>query len=190
MWQRGPKILTKGWSLYPIVSANTGFALDIFAGLNTSNGNPGPLGAGDAGNVRADLVGPITTYNPSVTQTLNNPTAGGPGTGNYYFNPASFSIQPLLALNNVAGNLLPTRTYGTLPRNALRGPGRVNTDISISKNFTIREGVKLELKGDAFNLFNHTEFQNPDTTISDSSFGQISNTYDPRILQLALHLRF
>jgi hypothetical protein len=48
----------------------------------------------------------------------------------------------------------------------------------------------LELKGDAFNLFNHAEFQNPDTTITDSSFGQISNTYDPRILQLALHLRF
>ena len=190
LWQRGPKILTKGWSLYPIVSANTGFTLDIFAGLNTTNGNPGPSGAGDAGNVRADLVGPITTYNPGLTQTLNNPSAGGPSTGNYYFNPASFSIQRLLALNNVAGNLLPTRTYGTLPRNALRGPGRVNTDISISKHFTIREGVNLELKGDAFNLFNHAEFQNPDTTITDSSFGQISNTYDPRILQLALHLRF
>jgi hypothetical protein len=52
--------------------------------------------------------------------------------------------------------------------------------------------MDLELRGDAFNVFNHTEFQNPDTTytITSDTFGQISTTYDPRILQLALHLRF
>jgi hypothetical protein len=191
LWQHGPKLLTKGWSLYPIVTVSTGFPLDVFAGLNTSNSNPGPSGAGDAGNVRADLVGnQIAILNPSQTPTLSNPSASSTSSGNYYFNPANFSISRLLALNNVPGDELTTRTYGSLPRNALRGPGRVNTDISISKHFTIREGVVLELKGDAFNLFNHTQFENPDTTITDSTFGQISTTYDPRILQLALHLRF
>ncbi len=191
LWQSGPKILTKGWSLYPIVTANTGFPLDVFAGLSTSGGNPGPSGAGDAGNVRADLVGnSVAILNPSLTPTLTNPSAGASSTGNYYFNPANFSISRLLNLNNVPGNQLTAYTYGTLPRNVLRGPGRVNTDISISKHFTIREGLVLELKGDAFNLFNHTQFQNPDLAISDPTFGQISTTYDPRILQLALHLRF
>jgi hypothetical protein len=191
LWQSGPKILTKGWSLYPIVTVSTGFPLDVFAGLSTSRTNPGPSGAGDAGNVRADLVGSsVETLNPNATPTFYNPTAGASGTGNYYFNPANFSIARLLTLNNVAGDSLPYTTYGSLPRNAFRGPGRVNTDISIAKHFTIREGIVLELKGDAFNLFNHTEFQNPDTSISDGTFGQISTTYDPRILQLALHLRF
>lgn len=38
--------------------------------------------------------------------------------------------------------------------------------------------------------FNHLEFSNPDTNIGDPSFGQISNTADPRILQVALHLKF
>ncbi len=191
MWQRGPKLLTKGWSLYPIVTANTGFTLDVFAGLSTSNSNPGPSGAGDAGNVRADLVGnSILTLNPKATPTYFNPNAGASGTGNYYFNPANFSNLALTKLNNVPGNLLTSYTYGTLPRNAFRGPGRTNTDISIAKHFTIREGISVELKGDAFNLFNHTEFKNPDTSINDMTFGQISTTYDPRILQLALHLRF
>ena len=41
-----------------------------------------------------------------------------------------------------------------------------------------------------FNMFNNVQFQNPDLTISDATFGQISTTYDPRIIQLALHLKF
>jgi hypothetical protein len=191
LWTRGPKLLTKGWSLYPIITASTGFPLDVFAGLNTQNGDPGPSGAGDAGSVHADLVGSQVTYlSPSATRTFNNPNAGGASTGNYYFNPANFSNARLLALDNVPGDQLTGSTYGSLPRNSLRGPGRVNVDLSISKHFTIREGVILELKGDAFNLFNHTQFQNPDLNITDLTFGQISTTYDPRILQLALHLRF
>ncbi len=42
LWQRGPKLLTKGWSLYPIVTWHTGFPLDVFAGLSTSRNDPGP----------------------------------------------------------------------------------------------------------------------------------------------------
>ena len=190
LWESGPKVLTKGWSLYPIVTANTGFPLDVGAGLNTSGSRSGPSGAGDAGLVRADLAGQIVLLNPGNTQTFNNPSAGASSSGNYWFNPADFSITRLVALNKVPGNLLTTPTYGSFPRNALRGPGRVNTDLSISKHFTIREGVILELKGDAFNLFNNVQFKNPDTTVSDPTFGQISTTYDARILQVALHLRF
>jgi hypothetical protein len=48
----------------------------------------------------------------------------------------------------------------------------------------------VELRTDAFNVFNHTELQNPDTTITDTTFGQISTTYPERILQLALHFAF
>ncbi len=48
----------------------------------------------------------------------------------------------------------------------------------------------MELRGDAFNLFNHAQFGNPDTTLTSGTFGQISSTADPRIMQLALHLRF
>lgn len=48
----------------------------------------------------------------------------------------------------------------------------------------------MEFRVDAFNVFNNVEFSNPDTNIGDLSFGQISSTADPRIMQVALHLKF
>jgi len=190
LWQHGPKLLTSGWSLYPILTARTGFPQDIFANLNTTRTDPGPSGAGDAGYVRADLVGTtVPILNPRTYQELSNPNAQTTSSGNYYFNPASFSNARALDLDG-SGAVTSFYPYGTFPRNGIRGPGQTNLDLSISKHFKIREEMDLELRGDAFNVLNHTEFQNPDTTITDTTFGQISRAYDPRILQLALHLRF
>ena len=73
---------------------------------------------------------------------------------------------------------------------SLRGPGAFNTNLSLSKVFQLRETLELEFRADAFNMFNNVEFLNPDTNIGDPSFGQVSNTADPRIMQLALHLKF
>ncbi len=188
LWNRGPKALTRGWSLYPILTARTGFPLDVFANLNTTRSDPGPSGAGDAGYTRADLVGnSVTTLNPQTFQTI-----GGNG-GNYYFNPGNFSATQLNALDAIARMnpaALPGYTYGTLPRNSFRGPGQTNLDLSLAKHFRIAERFDGELRLDAFNVFNHTEFKNPDTTVTDATFGQISTTYDPRILQIAVHVRF
>jgi hypothetical protein len=97
-----------------------------------------------------------------------------------FFNPASFS--------NVV-----TQGYGTAPRNVLRGPGRTNLDLSLAKATPLyRERVSLELRVDAFNLLNHTEFQNLDTNAQDigSTFGQVISAYSARILQLGAHIRF
>jgi len=203
LWKSGPKLLTRGWSIYPIFTAHTGFPLDIPGDLYTTNGDPGPSGAGDAGLVHADLVGnTIQTYNPKMFQTLTNPTAGSANAGNYWFNPSNFSVDRINNLDNIAqmdASQLPYYTYGTMPRNALRGPDFVNLDLAIAKHFKIGERLEVELRGDAFNVLNHAQFQNPDTNIADPTFGQISTTVPDasvaglesgRILQLALHLRF
>ena len=58
----GPKVLTRGWSLYPILTWRTGFPLDVGAGLNTTNTDPGPAGNGAPGLVRADLILPKRSY--------------------------------------------------------------------------------------------------------------------------------
>jgi len=194
VWEKGPKTLTKGWSLYPIISYRSGFPLDVLAGLSTGIDYPGPSGVGDGQVVRADLVGPVTYYDAKHFQTINNASAGAQS-GNYYFNPNSFSNARLIALNQAANADASTLTgqfsYGTLGRNALRGPGRVNTDLALSKHFKLfNEKLDAELRADAFNLFNNPQFGNPDTNIGDPGFGQISTTADPRILQLALHLKF
>lgn len=194
-WSSGPKLLTKGWSVYPIFIYQTGFPLDVFAGLSTSRSDPGPSGAGDAGAVRADLVGSsVGTLNPKNYTSLNNPNTGGSTSGNYWINPGNFSTDRLNNLDNIAyedaSQLNGQYTYGTLPRNAFRGPGRVNFDLAIAKHFYIGEKLDAEFRADMFNVLNHTEFENPDTSVYDSTFGQVSTTHDPRIIQLALHLRF
>jgi hypothetical protein len=55
----------------------------------------------------------------------------------------------------------------------------------------IGERTKLIFRVEAFNIFNHAEFRPPaDVRVTSGTFGQITGTYDPRILQLALRLAF
>jgi hypothetical protein len=189
-WQSGPKLLTRGWSLYPIVSWHTGFPLDVNAGLNASNTDPGPAGDGAPNLVRADLVLPnVLTYDGRNQQTING------NSGNYFFNPMAFSSTRLINLDNIAQTdaamLNGQYTEGTLGRNAFRGPGFINTDLALSKHFKlVAEKLDAELRMDAFNVFNHTNFGNPNTNIFSSTFGQVSTTQGPRLVQIALHLRF
>jgi outer membrane receptor protein involved in Fe transport len=212
MWSSGPNRLTKGWSLFPIVTWRTGLPFDIFANLGerfTYNAE-GPSGAGDPGNVHANIVGPLNTFNPRTIQTING-TAG-----NYYFNPNSLSNAQCSDPSCVPGpGMLPSdsqvqanpalATYGTLPRNFFRGPGYVNFDLAFSKTTDITERVKFEFRAEFFNLFNHANFTNPGITNNgngtfaggaggnnpnSSLFGQITSTYDPRIIQLAGRFSF
>ncbi len=172
-FNRGPKRLVKGWSLYPIVTFRTGYPLSVNADLGTSQTEPGPSGAGDGGLANVNLIGPIRYFDPHNTQTFK----GTPGA--FFFDPTSFS------------NAAVTGPYGTLPRNALRGPGRVNMDLALAKSTPIYgDRLKIELRAEAFNVFNHTQFLNPDTNPDDTTFGQISSTYDPRILQLGVRIKF
>ena len=196
--------LTKGWTLYPIVTWRSGFPLDVTAfspGTSSSISSPGPSGAGDIQVVRSDLVAAVQYLDPGAFRTLNVTTNGsGNQSGNYWFTPNSFSNAREVALNNEANQavtnpvnpatLLGQFTYGTFGRNALRGPGAFNANLSIAKIFRFHETAELEFRVDAFNVFNNVEFSSPDTNIGDQSFGQISNTADPRIMQVALHLKF
>jgi len=75
----------------------------------------------------------------------NNPILGDPAR---YFDPSSFVLQP-------AG------FYGNLGRNTLIGPGLVKVDYSLNKQFRITERAALELRAEAFNLFNHPNFSIP-----------------------------
>jgi hypothetical protein len=188
LWDSGPKRLTGGWSLYPIFTWRSGFPLDIqpFYTSGSTTNEPGPSGYGDRGIVRANLVGSrITILDPHQVQSF------GGNVGNYWFNPANFSL-PLDGQGN----------YGTLGRNAFRGPGRVNFDIALAKTTNlIGERVKAEFRAEFFNIPNHAEFDNPSVSnLGSPTFGQITSTTtkvngtagDPnaRIIQLALRVTF
>ncbi len=113
-WAGGPKRLTQGWSLYPILTWRTGFPYDISAQLpdGSDPANPGSSGAGDPYLSRAAIIAPIQTYDPRKVRTINEitytsvqvpkhpheyecVTTTTPVTGHFIFNPNSFSNIPL-----------------------------------------------------------------------------------------------
>jgi hypothetical protein len=63
-------------------------------------------------------------------------------------------------------------------------------DFGAHRMIAIRENLRLQLRGEFFNAFNHTQLNNPDTTVSDSTFGRITSARSPRTVQLALKLAF
>jgi hypothetical protein len=180
--------LTNGWSIIPDYSYRSGQPLDIKAGLSRSRTAPGPSAVGDQGLIRANLVAPITTFDAHVHQPL-----AGKSAGNFFFDPSSFSRTEFLG--TLAGGYDPVnnpsqRSYGTLGRNAFRGPVRNGFDLSLQKTTNITERVQTQFRAEFFNIFNLTEFNNPSTSITSGTFGQVSATADPRIIQLALRLIF
>jgi hypothetical protein len=82
-------------------------------------------------------------------------------------------------------------TFGTSSRNFLTGPGVSNLDFSMIKVFPIRKGPlaetqALHLRAEAFNILNHANFNNPNSTVTSSTFGRITSAADPRIIQFSL----
>jgi hypothetical protein len=101
------------------------------------------------------------------------------------FNTSAFTLPP----NGVRGN----SGLGTV-----RGPGQNNVDLSLAKTFPIFERFHAEFRTDAFNAFNHTQWNGVQTTYPYSSvgnygnipFGSATGAREARILQVALKLAF
>jgi hypothetical protein len=121
--------------------------------------------------------GSITLVNPSIIDPSTGRLSNGPGT------PA-FSGQVLF--NDVAGSI------GNTARNAFDGPGYFNIDASLFKTIKLTEGVKLQLRAEAFNLLNHTNFAitNQYRNISTAGNYNLTVTFPPRVIQFAGRLEF
>jgi hypothetical protein len=135
-----------------------------------------PLVVRGANNFLADR--PNST---GVSAQLSNPTVAE------WFNTSVFVNPPSWTIGNV-GNVLPN----------VRGPGAFNIDFSAVKDTRIREGWHLQLRSEFFNVLNHVNLLEPNTTFvpgsnglnSSSTFGVINAARDPRIIQFALKLVF
>ena len=79
---------------------------------------------------------------------------------------------------------------GNEPRGTIVGPGYFRWDTSLFKNMKFTERLNLQFRAEAFNVLNHTNFNNPITSYTSSLFGHITTARDPRQLQLALKLLF
>jgi hypothetical protein len=126
--------------------------------------------------------------------------------GNYFFDPNSFTENatvphdpadpnspPLCSDQKVFGCYDPSLLgrIGSAPRTICCGPHISNTDFALMKTFKLTETKHLDFRAELFNIFNHTQFYNPDGNSSDGGqFGQVVQARDPRLMQFALKLFF
>lgn len=83
-----------------------------------------------------------------------------------------------------------TRPFGNAGRNIVRGPGFQQLSLGAHKDFRITETHKLEFRMEAFNLFNHTNFESPNSNRSSNAYGTITATRPAREIQFALRYAF
>lgn len=160
-----------GWQLSGIITMESGAPLAIgLSGTNVSNLFNGGF----------------------VTNTGNRPNINGsiryPQTVNEWFDTSVFSAPACTTGPDCWGNL---------GHNAVRGPGRDNWSLSLSKSFVFNErGSHLEFRADAFNVWNHTQFKGDynnggiSTNLGSSNFGAVTAAFDPREFQFGLKLVF
>jgi hypothetical protein len=97
---------------------------------------------------------------------------------NQYFNTSAFTPNAL-------------GTFGTAPRNFMRGPGSINFDLALMKKFQIKERATVQFRAEFFNAFNKPNFGNPYNNLNTSNrFGHIESAGSPRIVQFGLKLNF
>ena len=151
-----------GWQLSTFSTFQSGFPLRFGV-----QGGTFPVGVGA---IRPNAVG--------------DPTSGASGSHqsrlNRYFNTDAF-VRPA---DFTLGNLAPWIA-------SVRSPGMNNVNLTLSKDFKIRETVVLEFRSSMFNAFNHPVFGGPNTTVGNAAFGRISSQANlSRQVEFGLRLTF
>jgi hypothetical protein len=143
-----------------------------------------------SGNQRPDYAGgTVQFFDPrstsAVTGRANSWFDGtGGGTGSAAANPYFRRVGTGNSFAAGAGR------FGNFGRNVFHGPGLNNWDIAAFKRTKISESHLLEFRTEFFNTFNHTQFDNPTSSIASANFGRITSTRDPRIIQFSLRYMF
>ena len=144
---------------------------------------------------------PFTVYLGSIDYSGFNQFADRPNVG--VGRLTQHNKTPDAAFDTKYFSTIAAGAIGTERRDQHFGPGLVNFDLSASKDFFLfTERYKLQFRADLFNLFNHTNFSNPGSTYTSSSFGKITSTVGnatsgtggavggARLAQFALRLNF
>jgi hypothetical protein len=152
--------LLDDWQLSGIIQLQSGFPIR----LQTQDDNELISSLFFLGAGAPQLTGNLQILNPKKN-------------GGYYLNPAQFS-DPTLG------------QFATTSRSICCGPGENEWDITVSKRIAFTESKYMQFRTDIFNLFNKTQFVNPDGNFSDTTFGLVQQARDPRLVQFALKFYF
>ena len=158
----GWSTLLSGWQTAGIVTVQTGRPFTVALIREFDNSGTGISALGFGANDRPNVVG--------------DPNAGS-RTPERWFNTNAFAFPA-------------PGTFGNAGRNIVDGPGFHTVNASLIKNTSLSERINLQLRAEAFNLFNHPNFNLPDNFLGSPTFGQITSARDPRHLQFGLKLLF
>jgi len=131
---------------------------------------------------------PATVYDPTLSiryltnrpNQICDPHDDASRTLTQWFNTACFERRALAA----------TAEPGSTPRGSVRGPGLARTDLSLFKNIALGGLQQLQLRVEVFNVWNQTQFRQPDIRIGSPTFGAITAAEDGRVVQLAVKYSF
>ncbi len=186
-WNSGlSRAMFGGWQISGVITLQSGYPFTVVTGGPDSSGfnQASTSGLSPAAGDRPDLAKP-----GSLPQDNRNPDAA--------FDRSWFTAA-------FAGRV------GTSGRNQYYGPGLQNSDFAVAKDFAmgtkLGEQTRLQFRADFFNLFNHPNFANPVSDLSNANFGKITQTLGtasapsigttggaiggPRLIQLSLRMRF
>ncbi len=154
--------LLNGWAVSGITTFQTGFPIRILS----EDDQELMLSFDFELPGRPDQIGPLVTMDPR-----ENPDS-------LFFDPSAFTTAAF-------------GTLGTAPRTVCCGPSINNWDFGIHKSTPVNDRWRLEFRAEFFNLWNHTQFFNPDGNITNGSeFGTVKRAKEPRQIQFALKLFF
>jgi hypothetical protein len=172
-----PRGLTRalfgGWSTASVVTLQSGTALTI-GYTNATN----VFGISED---RAQLVQGCTGSNLVRSGSTEAKL-------NAYFNTVCLTTPPVIGADGKG------TAFGNSSTGIVDGPGQFNIDLAIMRDLTLgwpREGAALQLRAEFFNVMNHPQFSDPNTTYQSATFGIISSTsVNPRVGQLAVKFSF
>ena len=159
---------TEGWSLSGIARFSTGLPVTLYNNDDTSLLGTIPNGINNNGVDTPD-------YRPGRLGVDTDPRNGRPA-----FDTSLFSLPEL-------------GRVGTAARRFFSGPGTANCDVALHKNVKVGESRWIELRVEAFNVFNHGQFFGPASVngnISSASFGQVVSAAAPRLIQIGVKVNF
>jgi hypothetical protein len=156
-----------GWSINPIVSLHTGLPLALY------DFSLDPTGTGSRGQ--------RPNCGSGAGKTFGRQAATDPGTGDFigyqWFDASPYSSAPV-------------GSFGNCPaQGPVRGPGYADVDLSLQKDFTFTERVKLQFRADFVNAFNRVNLNAPASALG-GNMGLINTSQDPRNIQFALKLYY
>ena len=142
-----------------------------FAGITSFQTGP-PI------TIRTNADPANTGQSQQRPDVLSDPTLPrGDRTADRWFNTDAFADPPAMSYR-----------YGNAGRGLVNDPGVNNWDLSLMKNTSISESVRLQFRAEFFNAWNHTQLSTPEFELHTEGFGSIGSASSPRLIQLALKL--